>query len=244
VRTSNLEAAAASTVDEGLTACRMLDGLMMGRLAGCFARVEPQRQARKYVIGLVSELPGKNCWTLAEQVGDQTPDKMQRLLERAACDAADAMAAEREFALTIWVTPLMHDQVTKYGCPASRFRGGAGGFPWPPGGEAPVSSICGRYVTDIQRHEVYEANGVDNLQVGPCARDPPDRLDDALHVGLCGEHLEPQPRVEFDCGVDLGTTPCAASRCTRLLRTRRPRLRWPGRGCHGYRRRPRDRQGS
>jgi SRSO17 transposase len=78
----------------------MLDELMMGGLAGCFARVEPRRQARKYVIGLVSELPRKNCWTLAEQAGDQTPDKMQRLLERAAWDAADAMAAVREFALT------------------------------------------------------------------------------------------------------------------------------------------------
>jgi SRSO17 transposase len=78
----------------------MLDELIMGRLAGCFARVEPRRQARKYVIGLISELPRKNCWALAEQAGDQTPDRMQRLLERAAWDAADAMAAVREVAVT------------------------------------------------------------------------------------------------------------------------------------------------
>lgn len=73
---------------------------MMGGLAGCFARVEPRRQARKYVTGLISDLPRKNCWALAEQAGDATPDKMQRLLERAAWDAADAMAAVREFAVT------------------------------------------------------------------------------------------------------------------------------------------------
>jgi SRSO17 transposase len=78
----------------------MLDELMMGGLAGCFTRVEPRRQARKYVTGLIGDLPRKNCWALAEQAGDQTPDKMQRLLERAAWDAADAMAAVREFAVT------------------------------------------------------------------------------------------------------------------------------------------------
>jgi len=83
-----------------MAACGMLDELMTGGLAGCFARVEPRRQARKYVTGLIGDLPRKNCWVLAEQAGDQTPDRMQRLLERAAWDAADAMAAVREFAVT------------------------------------------------------------------------------------------------------------------------------------------------
>jgi SRSO17 transposase len=96
VTTIDLEAAAASTVGEAGLACGNLDELM-GRLAPCFARVEPRRQARKYVMGLMGDLPRKNCWTLAEQAGDQTPDRMQRLLERAAWDAADAMAAVRGF---------------------------------------------------------------------------------------------------------------------------------------------------
>jgi SRSO17 transposase len=77
----------------------MLDELMVGGLAGCFARVEPRRQARKYVTGLLSDLPHKNCWVLAEQAGDATPDKMQRLLERAAWDASDAMGEVRAFAV-------------------------------------------------------------------------------------------------------------------------------------------------
>lgn len=72
---------------------------MAGGLAGCFARGEPRRQARKYVTALISELPRKNCWALAGHAGDATPDKMQRLLERAAWDAADAVAAVREFAV-------------------------------------------------------------------------------------------------------------------------------------------------
>ena len=79
----------------------------MAGLAGCFARVEPRRQARKYITGLISEVPGKNCWALAEQAGDATPDKMQRLLERAAWDAGAAMQAVREFVVAGLVTWLM-----------------------------------------------------------------------------------------------------------------------------------------
>jgi SRSO17 transposase len=70
---------------------------LMGRLGRHFARVEPFRQAGKYVRGLMSDLPRKNCWTLAEHAGDATPDRMQRLLERAAWDATAAMGTVRDF---------------------------------------------------------------------------------------------------------------------------------------------------
>ena len=32
---------------------------LMGCLAPCFARVEPRRQTRKYITGLISDLPQK-----------------------------------------------------------------------------------------------------------------------------------------------------------------------------------------
>jgi SRSO17 transposase len=99
VTTADLEAAAASTVEEAGLACANLDEVM-GCLARCFARVEPRRQARKYVTGLISDLPRKNCWALAEQAGDATPDKMQRLLERAAWAAPDAMREIRAFVVS------------------------------------------------------------------------------------------------------------------------------------------------
>jgi SRSO17 transposase len=54
-------------------------------------------QAGKYVRGLLSHLPRKNCWTLAEYAGDATPDRMQRLLERASWDSTAAMGTVREF---------------------------------------------------------------------------------------------------------------------------------------------------
>jgi SRSO17 transposase len=52
-----------------------------------FRRVEPRRRARAFVLGLLAELPRKNCWTIAEQAGDATPDGMQHLLARARWDA-------------------------------------------------------------------------------------------------------------------------------------------------------------
>src|SRR5205814_8841276 len=56
---------------------------LLGRLGVHFARVEPFQQAGNHVRGLMSDLPRKNCWTLAEYAGDPTSDRMQRLLERA-----------------------------------------------------------------------------------------------------------------------------------------------------------------
>jgi SRSO17 transposase len=52
-----------------------------------FRRVEPRRRVRAFVLGLLAELPRKNCWTIAEQAGDATPDGMQHLLARARWDA-------------------------------------------------------------------------------------------------------------------------------------------------------------
>lgn len=64
----------------------MFDGLMC-RVAGRFARVEPRRRARAFVLGLLSDLPRKNCWSLAEYAGDDSPAGMQHLLRKAVWDA-------------------------------------------------------------------------------------------------------------------------------------------------------------
>jgi len=59
---------------------------LLGRVAGRFGRVEPRRRARAFVLGLLADLPRKNCWTLAEHAGDASPDGMQHLLARAVWD--------------------------------------------------------------------------------------------------------------------------------------------------------------
>ena len=63
----------------------MLDELL-GRVAGRFPRVEPRRRVRGFVLGLLADLPRKNCWAIAEHAGDARPDGMQHLLGRAVWD--------------------------------------------------------------------------------------------------------------------------------------------------------------
>lgn len=60
------------------------------RITGRFGRVEPRRQARAFVLGLLSDVDARTCCQLAEQAGDRTPHRMQRLLGEAVWDA-DAM---------------------------------------------------------------------------------------------------------------------------------------------------------
>jgi SRSO17 transposase len=58
----------------------------MSRIGPRFARWESFGHACDLVAGLMSDLPRKNCWTIAEHVGDSTPDGLQHLLARASWD--------------------------------------------------------------------------------------------------------------------------------------------------------------
>ena len=66
-------------------------------VAGRFARVEPRRTAREFVLGLLSAAERKNCWWLAEQAGHADPQAMQRLLRTAAWDAGGVRDDVRAF---------------------------------------------------------------------------------------------------------------------------------------------------
>lgn len=50
------------------------------RIAGRSGRVEPRRQARAYLLALLSDVDTRTCWQLAEQAGNASPHRMQRLL--------------------------------------------------------------------------------------------------------------------------------------------------------------------
>ncbi|GAB2463274.1 hypothetical protein GCM10027162_67470 [Streptomyces incanus] len=69
----------------------------MGRIAGRFARYEPRLRAGRLVLGLLSDLPRKNCWTIAEWAGEASPHGMQHLLCRAAWDAEAVRDDVREY---------------------------------------------------------------------------------------------------------------------------------------------------
>jgi SRSO17 transposase len=73
-----------------------LDALF-ARVAGRFGRVEPRRQARLYLMGLLAPLERKNGWQLAEAAGDAAPDRMQRLLNNARWDARQVRGDLRSY---------------------------------------------------------------------------------------------------------------------------------------------------
>ena len=67
--------------------------VLQTRFSPYFARSEPRQRATAYLRGLLSDVPRKNGWQLAEQAGERTPDGMQRLLSSSAW-SADALRDE------------------------------------------------------------------------------------------------------------------------------------------------------
>ena len=59
---------------------------LMGRIADRFTRVGPRRRVRAFVLGLLADLPRKNCWSIAEHARDATPDRLRHLLAGARWD--------------------------------------------------------------------------------------------------------------------------------------------------------------
>ena len=62
---------------------------VLDRIAPRFRRYEPLRHAGALMLGMVAGLDRKNCWTIAEDRGDATPDGLQHLLARASTAAVD-----------------------------------------------------------------------------------------------------------------------------------------------------------
>ncbi|GAA2989384.1 hypothetical protein GCM10010519_23950 [Streptomyces lactacystinicus] len=66
-------------------------------VAQSYAVVEPRRRARAFVLGLLADLPRKNCWTIAEHAGDASTPGVQHLLSRASWDADQIQDEIRDF---------------------------------------------------------------------------------------------------------------------------------------------------
>lgn len=74
--------------------------MLLEQLRSCFARTQTWQHAGRYLSALVSEIPKRNGWSIAQQVGDRTPDRTQRLLDRAVWDESAVMSRVRRFAVT------------------------------------------------------------------------------------------------------------------------------------------------
>jgi SRSO17 transposase len=68
-------------------------GAFHARFAHAFVRSEPREASRQYLRGLLAPVARKNCWQLAEAMGQKNPQAMQRLLFGAEWDA-DAVRDE------------------------------------------------------------------------------------------------------------------------------------------------------
>src|SRR3712207_2362414 len=98
VKTTRPKAAAAARIEAARTA--RTAGELLERLRSCFVRTQTWQHAGRYVSALVSDIPRRNGWTIAQQAGDRTPDRTQRLLNRAVWDGQAAMRQVRRFAVT------------------------------------------------------------------------------------------------------------------------------------------------
>jgi SRSO17 transposase len=56
------------------------------RIGARFERSEPRERVVRYIQGLMSDIPRKNGWQLAEYMGEASPDGVQRLLGTAVWD--------------------------------------------------------------------------------------------------------------------------------------------------------------
>ena len=94
--TNESKAAAAARIG-ARRALRERSELLEG-LRSCFARTQTWLQAGKYLNALVSDLPSRNGWSVAEHGRDRSPDRSQRLLNRASWDERTAMSQVRKYA--------------------------------------------------------------------------------------------------------------------------------------------------
>ena len=78
---------------------------VLDRIAPRFARYEPLRHAGELMAEMVSGLDRKNCWTIAENRGDATPDGLQHLLARAGWDAEEVRDDLREYVIDAFGDP-------------------------------------------------------------------------------------------------------------------------------------------
>jgi SRSO17 transposase len=97
VTKSRSEAAAAARLAAGLGQRKR--GELLDLLRPVFARTGTWLHAGRYVGAVMSDLPKRNGWTIARQVGDRSPDRTQRLLNRASWDTFAAMGVVRRFAV-------------------------------------------------------------------------------------------------------------------------------------------------
>ena len=209
-------------------------GELLGLLRPYFVRAGPWLQAGKYIGALVSDLPKRNGWTIAQQAGDRAPQRTQRLLNRACWDTFAAMGTVRRFAVA---------GLDEAACRSGRRRGLRTGAidetgqrsrePRPRASNGSYLGCAGRVANGITTvHLSYVRERTGHALIGARQWIPAEHLDDPvtslvmglpgdlvfrtkgqLAIDICTEALADGATFDFLCGDEVyGAAPnCAAS---------------------------------
>ena len=135
--------AAANSVDA--QAWRAEFEMAFGQVADRFARRDARVCGRDLLAGLVAPLERKNCWTIAEHAGHDSPHRLQHLLGRAVWDADGARDDVRAYALGHLADPgavLVVDETGDLKKGTHSRSGCSGSTPARPGGSRTRRSRC------------------------------------------------------------------------------------------------------
>ena len=187
---------------------------LMGLLRSCFARTQTWLQAGKYLNALVSDLPSRNGWSVAQYAGDRSPGKSQRLLNRASWDDRAAMSLVRRYAAAG-----LDDAARR----SRRGRMTVGALD-ETGQEKQGSSTAGvkrQYMGCAGRL----ANGINTVHLSYVR-------EKTGHAQACGSAQAPQARPDDTPPADPGLIPLTVREARRLLATALDRPEPPGHTAH------------
>ena len=127
----------------------MLDELL-GRVAARFPRIEPRRRVREFVLGLLADLPRKNCWAIPSTPGRPAP-MARSLCSVARCGAPTGCVMI--CATTSWSTLVipprcwwsMRPRISRRVLPRSELSGS------PPGPRVGSRTPRSRCISDLRR---------------------------------------------------------------------------------------------
>ena len=182
-------------------------GELLGLLRSCFVRPEPWLQVGKYLSALVSDLPKRNGWTIAQQVGDRAPQQTQRLLNRACWDTFAAMGVVRRFAVAgldeaarrsgrrrgMRIGAIDETSQVKHGCATA-------------GVQRQYLGCVGKVANGITAvHLAYVRENTGHALIGARQWIPQDHLDDPVKSLLMGLPDDLQFRTKGQLAIDICT---------------------------------------
>src|SRR5712691_7734724 len=125
------------------------------RLAPRFARSEPRRRALRYLQAVISDIPRKNGWQIAEHAKELRPYGMQRLLSQAVWDHDGVRDDLRAFLCQALSPPLLPYEPTEPTAPFPVLVIDESGFP-----------KRGDHSAGVQPQYCGTTGRVENCQVG------------------------------------------------------------------------------